>query len=227
MSKQFQFKLVLLGESAVGKSSLVLRFVKDQFDDYRESTIGAAFLTQTVTLDDQSTVKFEIWDTAVSSTYHPLSPSCNHHPYHACYQAPMYYRNANCAVVVYDITQAQSLEKARTWIRELQRQADPSIVIALCGNKTDLGARRQVSQEEAQKYAEEEGLMWAETSAKTGEGVQEIFTAIGAQHSALSVVVVKLIIIIVIQLYSQEAPSDCPTVCTTWGLAGSWCQNRG
>ncbi|EPQ60125.1 GTP-binding protein RAB5 [Gloeophyllum trabeum ATCC 11539] len=164
MSKQFQFKLVLLGESAVGKSSLVLRFVKDQFDDYRESTIGAAFLTQTVTLEDQTTVKFEIWDTAGQERYKSL--------------APMYYRNANCAVVVYDITQSTSLDKAKTWIRELQRQADPNIVIALCGNKTDLAARRQVSQEEAQKYAEEEGLMWGETSAKTGEGVSEIFTAI-------------------------------------------------
>lgn len=91
----------------------------------------------------------------------------------------MYYRNANCAVVVYDITQSASLEKARTWIRELQRQADPSIVIALCGNKSDLAALRQVTQEEAQKYAEEEGLMWAETSAKSGEGVNDIFTAIG------------------------------------------------
>jgi len=91
----------------------------------------------------------------------------------------MYYRNANCAVVVYDITQTASLEKARTWIRELQRQADPSIVIALCGNKSDLSARRQVSEEEAKKYAEEEGLMWAETSAKSGEGVNDIFTAIG------------------------------------------------
>jgi len=90
----------------------------------------------------------------------------------------MYYRNANCAVVVYDITQTASLEKARTWIRELQRQADPSIVIALCGNKTDLAARRQVSQEEAKKYAEEEGLMWGETSAKSGEGVADIFNAI-------------------------------------------------
>ncbi|EJD54480.1 ras-domain-containing protein [Auricularia subglabra TFB-10046 SS5] len=162
MSRQFQFKLVLLGESAVGKSSLVLRFVKDQFDDYRESTIGAAFLTQTVQLEDQTTVKFEIWDTAGQERY----------------KAPMYYRNANCAVVVYDITQSSSLEKARTWIRELQRQADPSIVIALCGNKSDLAARRQVTQEEAQKYAEEEGLMWGETSAKTGEGVADIFTAI-------------------------------------------------
>lgn len=91
----------------------------------------------------------------------------------------MYYRNAHCAVVVYDITQTASLEKARTWIRELQRQADPSIVIALCGNKTDLDARRQVSQEEARKYAEEEGLMWGEASAKNGEGVADIFTSIG------------------------------------------------
>ncbi|KAI0281646.1 GTP-binding protein RAB5 [Russula aff. rugulosa BPL654] len=164
MSKQFQFKLVLLGESAVGKSSLVLRFVKDQFDDYRESTIGAAFLTQTVNLEDGTAVKFEIWDTAGQERYKSL--------------APMYYRNANCAVVVYDITQSASLEKARNWIRELQRQADPSIVIALCGNKSDLAVRRQVTQEEAQKYAQEEGLMWAETSAKTGEGVTDIFTRI-------------------------------------------------
>lgn len=92
----------------------------------------------------------------------------------------MYYRNANCAVVVYDITQAASLEKAKTWIRELQRQADPSIVIALCGNKLDLSARRQVTEEEASKYAEEEGLLWSETSAKTGDGVNAIFNAIGA-----------------------------------------------
>lgn len=91
----------------------------------------------------------------------------------------MYYRNANCAVVVYDITQTASLEKARSWVRELQRQADPSIIIALCGNKTDLNARRQVTQEEAKKYADEEGLMWGETSAKTGEGVADIFVAIG------------------------------------------------
>jgi GTPase SAR1 family protein len=77
------------------------------------------------------------------------------------------------------VSQQASLEKARSWVRELQRQADPSIIIALCGNKTDLAARRQVTQEEAQKYAEEEGLMWMEASAKTGEGVQDVFMAIG------------------------------------------------
>src|SRR5258706_1618282 len=124
----------------------------------------------------------------------------------------MYYRNAHCAVVVYDITQSvrtfstpgsrcsltpdhipqASVEKARSWVRELQRQADPSIVIALCGNKTDLAARRQVTQEEAQKYAEEEGLMWMEASAKTGEGVQDIFMAIGTYAFAFYAIVPSL-----------------------------------
>ena len=80
--------------SNASQSSLVLRFVKDQFDDYRESTIGAAFLTQTISLDENTTVKFEIWDTAGQERYKSL--------------APMYYRNANCAVVVYDVTQAVS-----------------------------------------------------------------------------------------------------------------------
>lgn len=113
----------------------------------------------------------------VSRTFVRASVCCFDSPF--IMQAPMYYRNANCAVVVYDITQTASLEKARTWIRELQRQADPNIIIALCGNKSDLSARRQVTQEEAQKYAEEEGLMWGETSAKTGEGVADIFNSIG------------------------------------------------
>ncbi|SMY23852.1 unnamed protein product [Zymoseptoria tritici ST99CH_1A5] len=163
-----QFKLVLLGESAVGKSSLVLRFVKDQFDDYRESTIGAAFLTQTIALDEQTTVKFEIWDTAGQERYKSL--------------APMYYRNANCAVVVYDITQASSLDKAKAWVKELQRQANENIIIALAGNKADLVAeqpdKRAVPTADAEAYAREANLLFFETSAKTAENVKELFTAI-------------------------------------------------
>jgi len=119
-NKICQFKLVLLGESAVGKSSLVLRFVKGQFHEYQESTIGAAFLTQTVMLDD-ITVKFEIWDTAGQERYHSL--------------APMYYRGAQAAIVVYDITNQETFARAKTWVKELQRQASPNIVIALAGNK--------------------------------------------------------------------------------------------
>lgn len=161
--KIFQFKLVLLGEAAVGKSSLVLRFVKGHFHEYQESTIGAAFLTQTVCLDE-TTVKFEIWDTAGQERYHSL--------------APMYYRGAQAAIIVYDITNHESFNKAKAWVRELQRQANPNIVIALAGNKADLASKRMVEYEESQTYADEQGLLFMETSAKTAMNVNDIFLAI-------------------------------------------------
>ncbi|KAA8593099.1 hypothetical protein FQN60_018554, partial [Etheostoma spectabile] len=161
-TKICQFKLVLLGDMAVGKSSLVLRFVKGQFDEFQETTIGAAFLAQSVCLDD-TTVKFEIWDTAGQERYHSL--------------APMYYRGAQAAIVVFDITKP-------AWVKELQRQASPNIVIALAGNKADLAERRLVEYEEAQTYAEDTGLLFMETSAKTAMNVNELFLAIGDQKDA-------------------------------------------
>eukprot|EP00056_Hartaetosiga_gracilis_P001345 m.44352 g.44352 ORF g.44352 m.44352 type:complete len:204 (-) comp10600_c0_seq1:667-1278(-) len=163
-SAMCQFKLVLLGEAAVGKSSLVLRFVKGQFLEYQESTIGAAFLTQTVCLEDDTKVKFEIWDTAGQERYHSL--------------APMYYRGAQAAIVVYDVTNSDSFTKAKSWVKELQRQANPNIVIALAGNKADLAAKRQVSTDEVTGYAEEQGLLFMETSAKTAMNVNEMFMSI-------------------------------------------------
>ncbi|KAF9458215.1 ras family-domain-containing protein [Collybia nuda] len=201
VDKSVQVKLVLLGEAAVGKSSVVLRFVSNEFQANKEPTIGAAFLTQKCRLEDR-VLRYEIWDTAGQERFHSL--------------APMYYRNAQAAVVVYDVTKATSLEKAKSWVKELQRQANPNIVIALAGNKIDLvqpsvsspGALsssesedeaddatatpgetpnfsgeepeslRQVPREEAQAYATEAGLLFFETSAKTGEGVVDIFTEI-------------------------------------------------
>ncbi|XP_054899202.1 ras-related protein Rab-5C-like [Poeciliopsis prolifica] len=165
-NKMCQFKLVLLGESAVGKSSLVLRFVKGQFQEYQESTIGAAFLTQTLCLDD-TTVKFEIWDTAGQERYHSL--------------APMYYRGAQAAVVVFDITNIETFERAKNWVKELQRQASPNIVIALAGNKADIADKRAVEYQEAQTYADSKSLLFMETSAKTSMNVNEMFMAI-ARH---------------------------------------------
>eukprot|EP01119_Soliformovum_irregulare_P011131 TRINITY_DN276_c0_g1_i1.p1 TRINITY_DN276_c0_g1~~TRINITY_DN276_c0_g1_i1.p1 ORF type:complete len:200 (-),score=32.67 TRINITY_DN276_c0_g1_i1:96-695(-) len=162
-NKVFQFKLVLLGESAVGKSSLVLRFVKGQFLEFQESTIGAAFLTQTVCLND-TTVKFEIWDTAGQERYHSL--------------APMYYRGAQAAIVVFDITNSDSFERAKNWVKELQRQGNPNIVIALAANKVDLAPSRKVTTEEAQSYSDENGILYMETSAKTAANVNELFVAI-------------------------------------------------
>ncbi|KAJ9121657.1 hypothetical protein QFC22_002277 [Naganishia vaughanmartiniae] len=217
-AKAVQVKLVLLGEAAVGKSSLVLRFVSNDFNENNSPTIGAAFLTQKCRLEDK-VIKFEIWDTAGQERFHSL--------------APMYYRNAAAAVVVYDITKASSLEKAKAWVNELQRQANPNIVIALLDLITDgavsttagvadsqteaaaaPGAEgadesaqdgqeplddvteaqpettttpaaasgeslRQVTREEAEAYAKEAGgLLFFEASAKTGKGVQELFTEI-------------------------------------------------
>merc|ERR1711934_1102803 len=162
-SKVVQFKLVLLGDSAVGKSSLVLRFVRGQFFEYQESTIGAAFLTQNVSLNDY-TVKFEIWDTAGQERYHSL--------------APMYYRGAAAAVVVYDITNSDSFARAKSWVKELQRQGSPNIVIALAGNKRDLASKRKVEAAEATEYAKDNGLFFMETSAKTALNVEELFKAI-------------------------------------------------
>ncbi|MCJ1231342.1 Vacuolar protein sorting-associated protein 21 [Toensbergia leucococca] len=173
-------KLVLLGEAAVGKSSLVLRFVNNDFQENKEPTIGAAFLTQKCALPHR-TIKFEIWDTAGQERFASL--------------APMYYRNAQSALVVYDLTKPTSLIKARHWVAELQRQASPGIVIALVGNKLDLtnsgssssnnaeeetdeDDARKISVKEGREYAEEEGLLFFETSAKTGTNVQEVFTAI-------------------------------------------------
>ncbi|KAI7861369.1 GTP-binding protein ypt5 [Spinellus fusiger] len=171
--KPNQVKLVLLGESAVGKSSLVLRFVNRDYVENREPTIGAAFLTQKCHLNDRS-IKFEIWDTAGQERFHSL--------------APMYYRNAQAAVVVYDITKAATLEKAKSWVKELQRQAHPQIVIALVGNKLDLVQgeteseyERQVSTEDARAYAEEANLLFYETSAKSSENVDGVFAKIASE----------------------------------------------
>ncbi|CCD23531.1 Rab family GTPase YPT52 NDAI_0B04980 [Naumovozyma dairenensis CBS 421] len=181
-----QFKLVLLGDSSVGKSSIVHRFVKDSFDELRESTIGAAFLAQTIKIKDTETqedidIKFEIWDTAGQERYKSL--------------APMYYRNANAALVVYDLTQKNSLSKAMSWVDELKSKVgDEDLVIYLVGNKLDLcdnvenrGGKEQeeeenkrvVTTQEADSYAKDQGLLFAEISAKTGQGVKEVFQTIG------------------------------------------------
>mmetsp|Transcript_35328 Transcript_35328/g.65926 ORF Transcript_35328/g.65926 Transcript_35328/m.65926 type:complete len:195 (-) Transcript_35328:10-594(-) len=157
------FKLVLLGDSAVGKSCLVVRFVRDEFFEFQEPTIGAAFLTQTVTLDD-ATVKFEIWDTAGQERYRSL--------------APMYYRGAAAAIVVFDITKKDSFNGAKSWVKELQRRGDPNVVIALAGNKADMESKRKVQTEEAQQYAQDSDIIYMETSAKTALNVRNLFVEI-------------------------------------------------
>ena len=157
------FKLCLLGSASVGKSSLVERFVKNEFFEFQQPTIGASFLTQIVRLE-QDIIKFEIWDTAGQERYHSL--------------APMYYRGAAAALVGYDITSSESFQRAQTWVEELLRQGSTDIVIGIAGNKVDLSDRREVTYDEGKEYADANNCIFFETSAKTGENVNEIFRAI-------------------------------------------------
>ncbi|XP_041006807.1 ras-related protein RHN1-like isoform X1 [Juglans microcarpa x Juglans regia] len=159
-NKNVQAKLVLLGDMGTGKTSLVLRFVKGQFFEYQESTIGAAFFTQVLSLNE-ATIKFDIWDTAGQERYHSL--------------APMYYRGAAAAVVVYDITSMDSFVRAKKWVQELQRQGNPNLIMFLVANKADLEEKRKVAVEEGEQYANENGLVFLETSAKSAQNVNELF----------------------------------------------------
>lgn len=155
-------KLVLLGDTNVGKSSLVLRFVKNQFNADQVTTVGAAFLQSPVPLEDsEDKIQFGIWDTAGSERYKAL--------------APMYYRGAEAAIVVYDITSFESFEGAKAWVRELKLYGQPNVVIALAANKCDLEQYRVVSMQEGQAYAKDNDMSYFETSAKTSHNVRRVF----------------------------------------------------
>lgn len=166
-TKSKQIKLVLLGESGVGKSSIALRYVRGEFNENGEATIGAAFLTKTVNVRGQS-VKFDIWDTAGQERYHSL--------------APMYYRGAPAAIVVYDVTSTSSFNRAKAWVKELLQQANAQMVICLAGNKADMASEnRAVSKEEAKELADENALLFTETSAKTGLSIEDMFINIASK----------------------------------------------
>ena len=164
--KAGSFKTVLLGESGCGKSSIAARFVRDQFEPYLESTIGAAFLSQSLIVEGRR-YKFDIWDTAGQERYHSL--------------APLYYRGAAVAIITYDITKEHTFDQAERWVKELRKNCPDPIVIALVGNKTDLDDMREVTRDEGRDLAQELKVLSMECSAKTGRNVVEIFNEI-ARH---------------------------------------------
>ncbi|KAG0438860.1 Ras-related protein RABF2b [Dictyocoela muelleri] len=157
------YKMVILGHYSVGKTSLVLQYVKKCFNPNEESTIGAAFMTKTIMLNNQP-IKFEIWDTAGQERYNSL--------------IPMYYRGANVALIVYDITNPESFEVAKKWVHELTTEKPKNFLKVVVGNKVDLEDYRRVSYDDVSRFCRENGMMFFETSAKTGENVEKIFTDI-------------------------------------------------
>ncbi|MBN3295702.1 ras-related protein Rab-5B isoform X2 [Amia ocellicauda] len=161
--RTLRVKMVLLGSSGVGKSSLAIRFTKDEFR-CTVPTVGSAYLTHLVCLYD-TTLRFEIWDTAGQEKYHSVTP--------------LYYRGAQAALVVYDITKRESFARAQLWLKELERQYFlGETAVALVGNKGDLDDLREVALQEGQTLAENKGLLFMETSAKSGNKVSELLLAI-------------------------------------------------
>lgn len=161
-------KLILLGQTSVGKTSLALRFSSDEFLIHAEATIGVSFSEPTMIYEDEVTkqktkVHFKIWDTAGQEKYHAL--------------ASMYYRGAAAAVIVFDISKTSSFLSLQRWVEELKEKGPSDIIIFLCGNKLDLEASgdRQVTRDEAEKYATEIGASYIETSARDSTNVKELF----------------------------------------------------
>ena len=184
-------KVVLLGESGVGKSSIALRFVSNEFRHYTDSTLGANYLsrkmnvnvasgggsitsgidfsssspTGTTTTSDNQEVTFQIWDTAGQEKFHSL--------------VPMYYRGASAVILVFDVSRRGSLTSLDRWVAELRRSGPPDLILALCGNKSDLiNNDRKISYEDALRYAHAIGAFYIEASARDATNVSEVFREI-------------------------------------------------
>lgn len=162
----FVFKVVLIGESGVGKSNLLSRFTKNEFNHDSRTTIGVEFSTRTVQLNNFS-IKAQIWDTAGLERYRAITSA--------------YYRGALGALLVYDITKHLTYESVERWLKELYEHADAHIVVMLVGNKTDLESDRSVPTEEAKDFAEKKGLLFLETSALESTNVEAAFTNVLAE----------------------------------------------
>jgi small GTP-binding protein len=155
----FLLKIVLIGESGVGKTNLLSRFIRNEFLADSKSTIGVEFGTMLVPIADKL-VHAQFWDTAGQERYRAITSA--------------YYRGAVGAMLVYDLTSALSFQALERWLREL-RDADPKIVVMLVGNKCDMGELRVVSTEEGTSFARSKNLMFVETSAKEATNVAESF----------------------------------------------------
>jgi len=162
----FDAKIVVLGNSGVGKTSLVYRYVHGSYSNDQPSTIGASFMTKRIFVDDWK-VKFQIWDTAGQERFRSMTP--------------MYYRAASGAILVYDITSNESFDSVKDWVEELRTKVEDDIVIAIAGHKLDLEKLRQVNRNVAIEYSKKIGALHYETSALNNNGIEELFENLARQ----------------------------------------------
>ncbi|VDN09322.1 unnamed protein product [Dibothriocephalus latus] len=159
----FLFKIVLIGDSGVGKSNLLSRFTRNEFNLESKTTIGVEFATRSINVDGKI-IKAQIWDTAGQERYRAITSA--------------YYRGAVGALLVYDISRYQTYENVEAWLRELRDHADSNIVTMLVGNKCDLRHLRTVPTNEAKAFAESHNLNFIETSALDSTNVEDTYTTL-------------------------------------------------
>ena len=163
---QYIFKVILIGDSNTGKTSLINRFVNKTFDEKYLCTIGVDFFMKTIEVDEQ-TIKLQIWDTAGMEKYKSISSS--------------YYRGSHAAFVIFDLTNKNTFDSITKWIEAYHKSNNPQFQknVVLIGNKSDLVDNREITRAEAENFAKMKKMVYWETSAKEGNNVEEVFTYIG------------------------------------------------
>uniref|UniRef100_A0A7S4EW41 Uncharacterized protein n=1 Tax=Chrysotila carterae TaxID=13221 RepID=A0A7S4EW41_CHRCT len=162
----YLFKLLLIGDSGVGKSCLLLRFADDSYTESYISTIGVDFKIRTIQLDGK-TIKLQIWDTAGQERFRTITSS--------------YYRGAHGIIVVYDVTETESFNNIKQWLHEIDRYACEGVNRLLVGNKCDLTTKRQVEYDTAKEFADSLSVPFMETSAKSATNVEQAFVTMAAE----------------------------------------------
>ena len=162
MSDDCVYKILLLGDSTVGKTCFLLRYCDKRFQEAHLSTIGLDYRLKSMTLKNGKNIKLQIWDTAGQDRFRAITKN--------------YYKGANGIILIYDVTNLQSYENVKNWISQIKEEANPNVLIYLAGNKIDVNEEdKVVKTEEGKKIANELNLPFYETSAKNGVNVNEIF----------------------------------------------------
>ena len=173
-----QFKVVLLGESGVGKTSIISQFTKSTFKDDFETSTGGSFSSKLFTYNDGKILKFEIWDTAGQERYRALTK--------------MFYKETNAVILVYDITRKKSFEELQKyWIEQIKECAPENIILAIVANKSDLCENEEVDEEIARSYAQELNALFCTTSAKSSFGINDLFLQIAKKHTGAENIKIK------------------------------------
>ena len=157
----YLLKYIIIGDSAVGKSNILLRYIHDRFNEEFHSTIGVEFGAKNLEIDDKI-FRIQIWDTAGQETFRSITRA--------------YYKNSVCACVVYDISNRSTFDNIKSWVEDCKRLSPKTVLLILVGNKIDLEDKREVTYDEGSIYAQKNGMIFFECSAKTGKNVDDIFT---------------------------------------------------